>query len=481
MCYKAPTAAMLAHSVSLFHTKEFRVSTHVDAVILAAGQGTRMRSSLPKVLHPLAGKPMVAHVLDTALTLPGSRAIVIVGHGAERVRAELEGRVDRFVLQAEQLGTGHALLQALPQLRDDAICLVLYGDVPLPRRDTLAELVELAKSVDIALLTVKLPDPTGYGRIIRSHDGNVAAIVEHKDATDEQRAICEVNTGILAARVSHLKRWLPALKNDNVQREYYLTDIIAMARGEGLTVSAMSPQTLYEVQGVNNRLQLAELERCHQRECAEKLMINGVTLLDPSRIDVRGTVRHGTDIVVDINVIFEGDVVIGNNVQIGANCIIRDSSIGDDVVIEPNSIIDGSIIGANATIGPFARVRPGTELKEKAKIGNFVETKKSVIGKGSKVNHLTYIGDAEIGSDANIGAGTITCNYDGVNKFKTVIGDGAFIGSNSSLVAPVTVGAMATVGAGSTITQNVPDNQLSVARGKQRNIESWKRPTKKPK
>jgi len=455
------------------------VSTHVDAVILAAGQGTRMRSSLPKVLHPLAGKPLVCHVLDTAASLPGSRAVVVIGHGGEHVQAVLADKVDQFVTQQQQLGTGHALLQALPCMRDESICLVLYGDVPLPRRDTLAQLVTLAQNADIALLTVTLPDPAGYGRIVRGHDGNVAAIVEHKDANEQQRTITEVNTGILAARVSHLKRWLPALRNDNAQKEYYLTDIIAMARSESLSVVAIQPQTIYEVQGVNNRIQLAELERCYQREWAEKLMTGGITLMDPARVDVRGNLQHGTDITVDINVIFEGNVVLGNNVQIGPNCIIRDSTIADNVVIEANSIVDGSIIGVAATIGPFARIRPGTQLLEKAKVGNFVETKKSLIGKGSKVNHLTYIGDAEIGSDANIGAGTITCNYDGVNKYKTVIGDGAFIGSNSSLVAPVTIGAMATIGAGSTITQSVAENQLSIARGKQRNVDGWKRPSKK--
>jgi bifunctional UDP-N-acetylglucosamine pyrophosphorylase / glucosamine-1-phosphate N-acetyltransferase len=457
------------------------VTTHVDVVILAAGQGTRMRSALPKVLHLLAGKPLVGHVLDTAATLPGSRAIVVIGHGGDKVRTTLADKVSQFVEQQQQLGTGHALLQALPHMRSDAICLVLYGDVPLPRQSTLEQLITLAQQSDIALLTVNLPDPTGYGRIARSADGNVSAIVEHKDASELQRRITEVNTGILAARVSHLQRWLPAIGNDNAQKEYYLTDIVAMARAEHLTVTAIHPQTIHEVQGVNNRIQLAELERCYQREWAEKLMTGGVTLADPARVDVRGNVVHGIDVSVDINVIFEGNVTLGSNVQIGANCTIRNSTIADYAVIEPNSIVDESTIGAHATVGPFARIRPGTVLMEKAKVGNFVETKKSTLGKGSKVNHLTYIGDAEIGADTNIGAGTITCNYDGVNKSKTIIGEGAFIGSNTSLVAPVTVGAMATVGAGSTITQNVPDNQLSVARGKQRNVEGWKRPTKKPK
>lgn len=457
------------------------MTAHVDVVILAAGQGTRMRSALPKVLHPLAGKPLVGHVLDTAAHLPGSRAIVVTGHGGEKVQTALGDKVSRFVTQQQQLGTGHALLQALPHMRGEAICLVLYGDVPLPRQQTLEQLIELAQQSDIALLTVNLPDPTGYGRIARSADGNVSAIVEHKDASELQRRITEVNTGILAARVSHLQRWLPAIGNDNVQKEYYLTDIVAMARAEHLTVTAIHPQTIYEVQGVNNRIQLAELERCYQREWAEKLMTGGVTLADPARVDVRGNVVHGTDVIVDINVIFEGDVTLGSNVRIGANCIIRNSTIADNAVIEPNSIIDESSIGAFATVGPFARLRPGSVLMEKSKVGNFVETKKSTLGKGSKVNHLTYIGDTEIGVDANVGAGTITCNYDGVNKFKTIIGDGAFIGSNSSLVAPVKIGAMATVGAGSTITQDVPDNQLSVGRGKQRNLDGWKRPTKKPK
>ena len=451
----------------------------LEVVILAAGQGTRMRSALPKVLHPLAGKPLVHHVIDTASALSAAAIHTVIGHGAEQVQKQLQNLPTRWVMQEQQLGTGHAVAQAAPAIDDDSIVLVLYGDVPLAQVETLQQLLALANEKQIAVLTVNLPDPAGYGRILRDADGNIAAIVEQKDATEMQRKIREVNTGILAAPAKLLKQWLPQLSANNAQGEYYLTDIIGMAVAHGVHVAAHQPHSHWEVQGVNNRLQLSELERHFQRGVAEKLMADGVTLADPARIDVRGTLKVGRDIFIDVNCLFEGSVELGDNVRIGPNCVIRNAKIAANADIESHSLIDDAVIGVAAHIGPFARLRPGTELAANAKVGNFVETKKTYIGEGSKVNHLTYVGDCTIGVDANIGAGTITCNYDGVNKFKTEIGDGAFIGSNSSLVAPVSIGKNATVGAGSTITDNVADEQLAIARGKQRNIDGWKRPTKK--
>lgn len=454
-------------------------ASSLEVVILAAGQGTRMRSAQPKVLHELAGKALVHHVIDTAQLLHAKRIHTVIGHGADQVRDRLGELPTHWALQVEQLGTGHAVAQAMPAVDDDSVVLVLYGDVPLVRAQTLGKLLTAVTAKSIGLLTVELADPTGYGRILRDADRRITAIVEQKDATKEQLAIREVNTGILAVPAKQLKAWLPQLQSNNAQGEYYLTDIIALAVQNGLTVNACNPSAEWEVQGVNNRLQLAELERQHQRNIANQLMTDGATLADPARIDVRGSLITGRDVFIDVNCVFEGEVVLGDNVRIGPNCVIRNSRIANHAEIDANSILDEAIVGELAHVGPFARLRPGTELGRKTRVGNFVETKKTKLGDGSKANHLTYLGDCTIGVNANVGAGTITCNYDGVNKSKTVIGDGAFIGSNSSLVAPVTIGANATVGAGSAITADVPDHQLAVARGKQRNIEGWERPIKK--
>ncbi|GGO77325.1 bifunctional protein GlmU [Marinobacterium nitratireducens] len=451
----------------------------MDVIILAAGQGSRMKSDKPKVLHPVGGKPMVQHVIDAAADLEGARLHVVIGHGADQVREALAGQELNFAVQAEQLGTGHAVAQAMDGVARDGISLVLYGDVPLTAAATLRHLVRIAGQGHLGLLTVELADPTGYGRIIRDDLGSVTAIVEHKDATDAQRAVREVNTGIMALPTRLLSEWLPLLSSNNAQGEYYLTDVIAMAAGEGVRVDAIQPEHEQEVQGVNNRQQQAELERWYQRREAERLMTEGVTLLDPARLDVRGSLDTGRDVVIDINCVFEGKVRLGDGVQIGPNCSIRNASIGNGTVIKANSVIEDAVVDAGCDIGPFARLRPGTELARGAKVGNFVETKKARIGEGSKVNHLSYIGDAEIGRDVNVGAGTITCNYDGVNKSVTRIGDGAFIGSNSALVAPVRIGAGGTVGAGSTITKDVDAQQLAVARGKQRNLDNWQRPVKR--
>jgi bifunctional UDP-N-acetylglucosamine pyrophosphorylase/glucosamine-1-phosphate N-acetyltransferase len=450
----------------------------LDIVVLAAGKGTRMKSNLPKVLHPVAGRPLLGHVLDTARSFNDAQLHVVIGHGAELVEQRLAGDDVQFVMQAEQLGTGHAVQQAAPALRADATVLILYGDVPLIKSSTLAQLVETVAEGAMGLLTVKLEDPTGYGRIVRNAEGLVTAIVEQKDANPEQLTINEVNTGVMAMRNADLQRWLPQLSSDNAQKEYYLTDVIALAQGEGIVINTVNPDSEMEVLGVNNRQQQAELERYYQQHLAEQLMVDGVTLIDPSRFDCRGSLSAGNDVEIDINCVFEGDVKLGNNVKIGPNCVITNSSVGDNTVIKANSVLEDAVVADHCDIGPFARLRPGTNLASKAKIGNFVETKKANIGVGSKVNHLTYIGDAEIGEGANIGAGTITCNYDGVNKSKTEIGDGAFIGSNSSLVAPVKIGAGATVGAGSTVAKDVEADQLAVARGKQRNIDNWPKPTK---
>ena len=450
-----------------------------DIVILAAGQGSRMKSKLPKVLHPLAGRPLVQHVIDQARTLEGANMHIVVGHGADTVEAALAKQGAHFYLQAEQLGTGHAVAQALPGLALEGITLVLYGDVPLTPAAIMQSMVEIAARGRLALLTVELDDPTGYGRIIRNSVAEVVGIIEQKDANQEQLKVCEVNTGILALPTKLLAQWLPKLSSNNAQGEYYLTDLIAMAAQAGITIETLNPNAEYEVQGVNNRRQLAELERWYQLQQAGRLMDEGVTLADPSRVDVRGHLTTGTDCFFDINVIFEGDVRLGSNVSIGPNTLLRDCQIGDNVEILANSHIDGALIAAGAQIGPYARLRPGTDLAMNTKVGNFVEIKKATVGEGSKVNHLSYIGDAQIGADVNVGAGTITCNYDGVNKSLTEIGDNAFIGSNTALVAPVKIGAGATIGAGSTITQQVANEQLAVARSKQRNIDAWARPTKK--
>ncbi|PYC29468.1 bifunctional N-acetylglucosamine-1-phosphate uridyltransferase/glucosamine-1-phosphate acetyltransferase [Aquipseudomonas alcaligenes] len=452
----------------------------LDIVILAAGQGTRMRSALPKVLHPVAGKPMLGHVIDTARQLAPRKIHVVIGHGAELVRERLAADDIQFVLQAEQLGTGHAVAQALPALSADKV-LILYGDVPLTRVETLARLLEQAGDNQLGLLTVNLADPTGYGRIIRNEAGVVQAIVEHKDASEAQRAIREGNTGILAVPGKRLGDWLGRLSNSNAQGEYYLTDVIAMAVADGLIVATETAQDEMEVLGANDRIQLAQLERHYQQRMARQLMAQGVTLLDPHRFDVRGEVTVGRDVTIDINVIFEGKVVIEDDVQIGPNCVIKDSILRRGAIVKANSHLEGAELGEGADCGPFARLRPGARLGAKAHVGNFVELKNAVLGEGAKAGHLSYLGDAEIGARSNIGAGTITCNYDGANKHRTVMGEDVFIGSNSSIVAPVTLGNGATTGAGSTVTQDVPAAVLAVGRAKQRNIEGWKRPQKAPK
>jgi bifunctional UDP-N-acetylglucosamine pyrophosphorylase/glucosamine-1-phosphate N-acetyltransferase len=452
----------------------------LDIIILAAGKGTRMRSDLPKVLHTLGGKPLLKHVVTTSQALENSRLHIIVGHGSEKVRQEFsENQGINFIEQTQQLGTGHAVQQALPYLEEDGVSLILYGDVPLTKIETLKNLLALVDDNTLGLLTINLENPTGYGRIVRDLKDKVTSIVEQKDASEEELKLKEVNTGILAVKNSFLNQCLPLLSNDNAQGEFYLTDIIAMAVIEGLIIETSQPVNEWEVVGVNNRIQQAELERQFQLDKADELMTKGVTLLDPSRFDCRGVIETGNDIVIDINCIFEGENTIGNNVSIGPNCIIKNSIIGDGSIINANSIVEDASVEKNCTIGPFARLRPGTKLKAKSKIGNFVETKKAEIGEGSKVNHLSYVGDAKLGKDVNIGAGTITCNYDGVNKFQTTIGDNVFVGSNSALVAPVKIDDGGTVGAGSTITKDVEANTLSLTRSPQKNIADWQRPKKK--
>ena len=450
---------------------------HINVVILAAGQGTRMKSSLPKVLHPLAGQALVQHVINTSKVLNPEIINVVYGHGGKLVQQKINDQDINWVLQAEQLGTGHAVDQVKDQLKDNQLVLILYGDVPLIKEETLIELLEQAKN-GFSLLTVSLEDPQGYGRIVRDKKGLVENITEEKDASDDIKKIKEVNTGILAVKANLLKSWLSKLDNNNAQKEYYLTDVIAMAVQDGFAVETTQPNNKYEVMGVNNRLQLAELERYHQLEKAKELMEGGVTLADPARIDIRGNLKHGQDISIDINAVFEGNVTIGNNVSIGANCVIKDSKIADDVVILPMSILDNASVGKGSKVGPFARLRPGAVLADNAHVGNFVEIKKSYIGVGSKVNHLTYIGDSLIGKNVNVGAGTITCNYDGANKHQTTIEDNVFIGSATQLVAPVKIGKNATVGAGSTITVDVVANELAITRVKQKSIMGWIRPTK---
>lgn len=452
---------------------------NLKVVILAAGKGTRMRSSLPKVLHPIAGKAMVSHVLDTARSLEAEKNIVVVGHGAEAVQETVTADDVSCVLQAEQLGTGHAVQQALPALSNEDVVLILYGDVPLTQKETLQRLLSVVDATTIGLLTVNMDDPTGYGRIVRNSNHCVTGIVEEKDASDAIREINEVNTGILALNGELLASLLSEINCDNAQGEYYLTDIFSLANARGISIETCQPAAEWEVSGVNNRMQLAELERIHQANVAYSLMENGASLADPSRIDVRGVLNTGQDVSIDVNCLFFGDVSLGNNVEIGPNCVIINSRIADGTQILANSVIEEADIAANCNIGPFARIRPATELGEGAKVGNFVEVKKARVGAGSKINHLTYVGDAVIGESSNIGAGTITCNYDGVNKSQTIIGDGVFIGSNSSLVAPVEIENGATVGAGSTITKQVAKDQLAVARGKQMNLDNWARPTKK--
>ncbi|HBX55304.1 bifunctional UDP-N-acetylglucosamine diphosphorylase/glucosamine-1-phosphate N-acetyltransferase GlmU [Pseudomonas sp. UBA2684] len=450
----------------------------LDIVILAAGQGTRMRSALPKVLHPVAGKAMLGHVIDSARLLKPQGIHVVIGHGAELVRERLAADDLNFVLQSEQLGTGHAVAQALPALSGERV-LILYGDVPLIEVETLQRLLQQVSEQQLGLLTVNLNDPTGYGRIVRDEQGVVNAIVEHKDASAQQRLISEGNTGILAVPGQRLGDWLGRLSNSNAQGEYYLTDVIAMAVADGLVVATEQAADEMEVLGANDRIQLAQLERHYQYRAARRLMLQGVTLIDPARFDLRGEVTVGRDVSIDVNVILEGQVVIEDGVQIGPNCVIKNSILRKGSIVKANSHLEGAEMGEGADCGPFARLRPGSLLGAKAHVGNFVELKNAKLGEGAKAGHLSYLGDAEIGARSNIGAGTITCNYDGANKFKTVLGEDVFIGSNSALVAPVTLGDRATTGAGSVITADVPANTLAVGRAKQRNIDGWKRPTKK--
>ena len=452
----------------------------LDIVILAAGQGTRMRSALPKVLHPVAGNSMLGHVIHSARQLEPQGIHVVIGHGAEQVRERLAADDLNFVLQDKQLGTGHAVAQALPALSADTV-LILYGDVPLIEVQTIERLLTQVNEQQLGLLTVTLPDPTGYGRIVRDSAGQVTAIVEQKDASEAQRAIKEGNTGILAVPAKRLAEWLGRLSNDNAQGEYYLTDVIAMAVADGLVVATEQPLDAMEVQGANDRRQLAELERHYQLREARRLMTQGVTLRDPARLDVRGEVTVGRDVLIDVNVILEGKVVLEEGAQIGPNCVIKDSTVGRNAVVKANSHLDGAILGEDSDVGPFARLRPGSVLSARAHVGNFVELKNAHLGEGAKAGHLTYLGDAQIGARSNIGAGTITCNYDGANKHRTVLGEDVFIGSNNALVAPVDIQAGATTAAGSTITQDVAAGELAVARARQRNIEGWARPVKKPK
>jgi len=452
----------------------------LDIVILAAGQGTRMRSALPKVLHPVAGNSMLGHVIHSARQLEPQGIHVVIGHGAEQVREQLAADDLNFVLQDKQLGTGHAVAQALPALSADTV-LILYGDVPLIEVQTIERLLTQVNEHQLGLLTVTLQDPTGYGRIVRDSAGQVTAIVEQKDASEAQRAIKEGNTGILAVPAKCLAEWLGRLSNDNAQGEYYLTDVIAMAVADGLVVATEQPLDAMEVQGANDRRQLAELERHYQLREARRLMTQGVTLRDPARLDVRGEVTVGRDVLIDVNVILEGKVVLEEGAQIGPNCVIKDSTVGRNAVVKANSHLDGAILGEDSDVGPFARLRPGSVLSARAHVGNFVELKNAHLGEGAKAGHLTYLGDAQIGARSNIGAGTITCNYDGANKHRTVLGEDVFIGSNNALVAPVDIQAGATTAAGSTITQDVAAGGLAVARARQRNIESWVRPVKKTK
>ena len=449
----------------------------LDIVILAAGQGTRMRSALPKVLHPIAGKPMLQHVIEAADQLQPDTIQVVIGHGAEQIRQTLVADDLSFILQSEQLGTGHAVAQALPTLAADWV-LVLYGDVPLIEPATLRRLLDGRTKQQLALLTVDLADPTGYGRIIRNPQGQVTAIIEHKDATPEQRAITECNTGILALPRARLAAWLGSLSNQNAQGEYYLTDVIAMAVADGFEIVTAQPEHPMEVQGANDRIQLAALERYYQSQIAQHVMKQGVTLLDPARFDVRGQVTVGQDVSIDINVILEGRVVIEDGVQIGPGCYIKDSVLHRYSTVKAYSHLDGAELGEYADCGPFARLRPGTRLGNKAHVGNFVELKNAIMGEEAKAGHLSYLGDADVGARTNIGAGTITCNYDGANKHRTVMGEDVFIGSNSSLVAPLTLGHGATTGAGSTVTKDVPPETLVLGRARQVLIEGWQRPKK---
>ena len=452
---------------------------HTDVVILAAGKGSRMQSDLPKVLHPLGGRPMLEHVLVAAGTVPDGRSIVVTGHGATQVEQSFADGEHLFARQGEQLGTAHAVQMALPHLRSGAVALILYADVPLINATTIARMLDAVSPQQIALLTLQTDNASGYGRIVRGAEGAIESIVEHRDANAEQLNINEINTGVMALGADQLKAWLPQINNNNAQGEYYLTDLIAIARANDCRVESIQPTFANEVQGVNNRVQLAELERAYQGQLARTLMLAGTTLADPARFDQRGELVAGVDNYIDINCVFSGSVTIGSGVTIGANCTISDSTIADGVEIKANSMIESAVLGECCSVGPFARLRPGTVLGKHAKVGNFVETKKAHVGEGSKINHLSYIGDAELGDHVNVGAGTITCNYDGANKHLTQIGDEVFIGSSSTLIAPVKIGDGGFVAAGTTLTKNVSDAELAVGRAKQRNIAGWQRPIKK--
>lgn len=451
----------------------------LNVVVLAAGKGTRMYSALPKVLHRLAGRPLLQHVVDTARALTPSRIVVVYGHGGEMVPKSIPGCDIEWVLQAEQLGTGHALKQAIPHLVLEAPTLVLYGDVPLTSASTLTALVGNGEAASMRLLTVEIDEPFGYGRIIRDERGRVIGIVEQKDATGAQQTIREINTGIMVLPTARLGSWLGALGNNNAQREYYLTDIVGMAVAEGLEIATATPAGVWEILGVNSKSQLADLERTYQKRQAETLMGHGVGLADPARVDVRGNLRCGRDVFIDVNCVFEGDVVLGDDVFVGPNCVLRDVTVDAGTRIDAYSHLDGSHIGPDNRVGPFSRIRPGTVLQASVHVGNFVEIKNSTVDAGSKINHLSYVGDSTVGKRVNIGAGTITCNYDGANKHRTVIGDDVFVGSDTQLVAPVTIGDGATIGAGSTITRDTPPGELTLSRVKQVTVTGWQRPRKK--
>jgi len=452
-------------------------------VVLAAGKGTRMQSALPKVLHALAGKPLLLHALDTAARLHPAGISVVVGHGAAAVRAAVDARFDALALdwveQREQLGTGHAVREALPTVGDADTVLITYGDVPLTSVETFRRLLEVCNEDTVGLLTLVMDDPTGYGRILRS-DGEITGVIEQKDADEAQRAVTEVNAGVISIRGARLADLLSRIDDDNAQNEYYLTDIIGLAVSDGLRVVAVHPTHDHEVDGVNSRAQLARLERLHQRDIATRLMEGGATLADPARLDVRGTLTTGTDCLIDVNCVFEGDCRLGDDVMIGPNCVVRDSVIARGTRVHAHSTLEQADLGEGCSVGPYARLRPGTVLLEGARVGNFVETKNTQVGPGSKINHLSYVGDALLGRDVNVGAGTITCNYDGVDKHRTTIGDAVFVGSNSALVAPVSIGHGATIGAGSTVTRDVDAGTLVLGRSRQTQLDGWVRPVKKP-
>ena len=451
---------------------------NLEIVILAAGQGTRMKSLLPKVLHPVGGKPLLEHVINTAQALSPAALHVVVGHGSEQVQQALSGYDINWVEQSQRLGTGHAVMQALPAVADDSVVLVLYGDVPLTRLATLQHLVSQARNGP-ALLTALLDNPQGYGRVLRNREGALIGVVEEKDATDEQRLLQEVNTGLLAAPARDFQAYLPRVDNKNQQGEYYLPDIIRLAVAEGNTVASCAAECELETLGVNDRVQLNQVEREYQRRLAEQLMREGVSIADPARLDIRGNLTCGEEVFIDINAVFEGDVKLGAGVSVGANCVLSDVTVADGATIHPMSHLQGETVGKACSVGPYARLRPGMVLADGARIGNFVETKKANIGAGSKVNHLSYIGDCEMGAEVNIGAGTIACNYDGLNKHKTEIGQGVFVGSNSTLVAPLSIEDHGFVAAGSTVTTTVGKDELAVSRARQRNIKGWNRPDKR--